>query len=82
MRRTLCRSIPLLSSSMMGLCRRSSSASDAGVKPLSKRAQFRRLQPDMRLVDKLDGLDLGFCARKSRRVSVAIKRRALTGRGA
>ena len=63
------------------LCRRLSSAPPVEGRPLSRRAQFRQIRPDMGLVDRLDRLELGFCARKARRVSVAIKRRALTGRG-
>jgi hypothetical protein len=48
-------------------------------KPLSNRAKFRQIIPDMHIINKLDTLDLGFCAKRRRRVSVAIKRRAMTG---
>lgn len=40
---------------------------------LSKRAAFRQIVPDAHLLDKLDRLDLGYVAKRRRRVAVAIK---------
>ena len=49
-------------------------------KPLSKRAMFKLIPIDMHIINKLDTLDLGFLAKRRRRISVAIKRRAMTGK--
>jgi hypothetical protein len=49
--------------------------------PLSKRAQLRQIKPDIQLMHRLDAMDLGFCAKKRRRIAVAVKLRGISNQG-
>lgn len=49
--------------------------------PLSKRAQFRQLPIDSSILHHLDELNLGYCAKRKHRISLAIKRRTMAGTG-